>query len=128
MGWPMVRGFLGSFVLDQLGFTNQLSEIPAVAEDWAYEGGDTLDIADIVIISHLHVRMDDFVTDSLPPLDDIPAVQKLGGKGFTPELLRMLDHIAMKRISKPLAMVKQPITLTKDVTANQSDSDILTTS
>ncbi len=117
-GWPIVRGFMGSYVLEKLGMPDQLSGIPALSEDWMYDSGKTLDLADIVILSRLQVQMDDFVAVNLPPLESIPAVQKLGGNGLTAELTRMLNQMAMKRIKMPLALVKQPLTLPKQVVNN----------
>jgi HD-like signal output (HDOD) protein len=124
-GWPMVRGFMGSFVLNKLGLPKELSSIPADAQDWMYDSGDALDLVDIVIISRLLVQMNDLVTDGMPPLEEIPAVQKLGGKGLTPELSRMLKQIALNRVAKPLEVVKQAMILPKQVEQDQTVSDSL---
>ena len=113
MGWPMVRGFMGSFVLEKLGFPKELSRIPTVSENWMYDSGDTLDLADIVIISRLIVHMNEFKAEGLPPIDKIPAVQKLGGKGLSAELSQMLKQAAMKRITKPLAVINKSVVLPK---------------
>ncbi len=110
-GWPIVRGFMGSFVLDRLGFPEELSRIPTAAEDWMYDCGDALDLTDIVIISRLLLNKNDLMTKGLPPVEEIPAVKKLGGKGLTPEFSTMLKQVAMNRVAKQLEVVKQAIKL-----------------
>ena len=124
-GWPMVRGFMGSFVLEKLGLPKELSQIPTVSEDWMYDSGDTLDLADLVIISRLIVHMNNLEVKGLPPLDKIPAIQKLGGKGLSAELSDMLQQTAKKRIKKPLSVVNQAVELTRQVTNSEVDSDQL---
>lgn len=115
MGWPIVRGFMGTFVLEELGLPEQLSSIPLLSDNWMYDSGKDMDLVDIVIISRLLVHMDELGVDSLPQFEKIPSVKKIGGKGLTPELSKMLHQIALKRIKRPLAVVKQSLKLPKQI-------------
>ncbi len=108
-GWPLVRGFMGSYVLDRLGFPDEVSRIPMTTVDWMYDCGDTLDLTDTVIISRLLLNKKELMAKGLPPVEEIPAVKKLGGKGLTPEFTAMLKQIALNRVAKPLEVVKQAL-------------------
>ncbi len=116
-GWPMVRGFMGSFVLEKLAFPKEIARIPMISEDWMYDSGGALDLADIVILSRLIVHMNKSTEEELPPFDMIPAVQKLGGKGLSAELSQMLLQAAMKRITKPLSVVNKSVVVPNKVTS-----------
>ncbi|MCH9698838.1 MAG: HDOD domain-containing protein [Gammaproteobacteria bacterium] len=100
-GWPVVRGFMGSFVLEKLRIPKLLAQIPQLSSDMNENSGNEMEIADIVLICRL------INSGQIFQYDHIPAIQKLGGNGITPELVRMLNQISMKRIKRPLAVVKQ---------------------
>ncbi len=110
-GWPIVRSFMGTFVLEKLGFPKQISQIPQFADDLFYDFGSEMDLTDIVIISRLQMRINKFSRDNLPDLKTLPSIQKLGGNGLTPELSRLLNQMALKRVKMPLAVVKQTLDL-----------------
>ncbi|HFD11946.1 MAG TPA: HDOD domain-containing protein [Crenotrichaceae bacterium] len=115
-GWPIVRGFMGSFVLEKLGLPQQLSCIPEASSDLMYDSGKEMDLGDIVIISRLLVQMHESDEGSSPEPASIPAVNKLEGSGLTDELTRLLFQIANKRVKMPLAVVSQPLQLPEEIT------------
>ncbi len=51
---PYLRAPVGALMLHTLGFSKELSNIPHLAENWVYDSGDTLSLADIVILAKLH--------------------------------------------------------------------------
>ncbi len=108
-GWPIVRGFMGSFVLEKLGLPEMISDIPLLSDDWMYESEAALDLADVVIISRYLVNQKETDGERIPAMDSIPAIRKLGGNGLTAELTRLLKQTANKRVKMPLAVVKQPL-------------------
>jgi len=106
-GWPIVRGFLGTFVLEKLGVPEQISEIPLLCDDWMYYSGQHMALIDIVIISRLLAHKEEVGGEGLPPFESIPAIRKIGGKGLTPELSHLLKQMARKRVKKPFSFIKK---------------------
>lgn len=80
-----VRGPVGSFLLNQWRFPEELANIPLLAENWCYESGQPLGLADIVILSKLHSYIGTPHMAELPAINSIPAFSKLKEGRLSPE-------------------------------------------
>lgn len=90
-----LRVTLGSFVLKTWQFEQDLSNIPAQAEDWGRDSGTRVDYGDIVQVAHVHSQFGHGGYAG-PPLPELKAFQKLTisrlGPGCSLELLEQSQH------------------------------------
>lgn len=95
---PFLRGPVGSLVLHTLGISAALCNIPHLAENWLYDSGDDLDIADIVILAKLHSYFGSQQTKDLPYINSIPAYAKISAGKLDPDFSLTILHKARNRI------------------------------
>lgn len=95
---PYLRGPVGTLVLHTLGFSEELSNIPHHAENWLYDSGDSLNIADIVILAKLHSYFGTRKTKGLPYINAIPAYSKISANKLDPDFSLSVLHRAQNRI------------------------------
>ena len=96
---PYLRGPVGSLVLHTLGFSEALSNIPHQAENWLYDSGETLDLADIVILAKLHSYFGTQKAHDLPYINSIPAYSKIRSGQLDPDFSLSVLHKAQNRIN-----------------------------
>jgi HD-like signal output (HDOD) protein len=92
-----IYGQIGTIVLEQWEFPDNLRQIPLQTADWHADIGDKLTLADIVILARYHSFLDMHV--KLPKIDTLPAYQKLGTQPLTPEMSLQILHDAKQQIS-----------------------------
>lgn len=97
--FPYLRGPVGSLVLHTLGFSANLCNIPHLAENWLYDSGDRLDLADIVILAKLHSYFGNKQSKDLPYINSIPAYSKIGNGKLDPDFSLTVLHKAHDRIA-----------------------------
>ncbi len=95
---PYLRGPVGALVLHTLGFSAELTNIPHLAENWLYDSGDVLDIADIVILAKLHSYFGTQKSKDLPYINSIPAYSKISARELDPDFSLSILHSAQNRI------------------------------
>ena len=92
-----MRGRIGSAILRNWGFIEDLIVVAEEAENWLREHEGMADYADLVIIAQLHTYIGHPEMQSLPTLDQIPALKKLDFGELTPKLsLKILDRAEEK--------------------------------
>lgn len=96
---PYLRGPVGSLVLHTLGFSEDLCNIPHLAENWLYDSGDRLDLADIVILAKLHSYFGNKKSKDLPYINSIPAYTKISKGQLNPDFSLSVLHKAHDRIA-----------------------------
>ncbi len=88
-----IQGRIGSIVLENWGFSRNLSQIPLQSTNWFANLTEELNLNDIVLLAKYHALLP-LPSDNteLPLLITLPAFQKLKNRSLTPEMsLQMLD-------------------------------------
>lgn len=96
---PYLRGPVGGLMLHSLGFPEQLGNIPHHAENWLYDSGPELTMADIVILAKLHSYFGSGKTRDLPYINSIPAYSKLNQGKLNPDFSLMVLQKAQARVN-----------------------------
>ncbi|MCG7963701.1 MAG: HDOD domain-containing protein [Candidatus Thiodiazotropha taylori] len=100
-----MRGRIGSVILRNWGFIEDLIEVTLHAEDWLRESEGEADYADLVIVAQLHTFIGSPAMSNLPSLDQVPAFERLNLGELTPKLsLKILDK-ADEKIAHAEAML-----------------------
>ncbi|MCU7929706.1 MAG: HDOD domain-containing protein [Candidatus Thiodiazotropha sp. (ex Codakia rugifera)] len=87
-----MRGQIGSVILQNWGFIDDLIMVTQEAENWLREHDGEADYADLVIVAQLHTYIGSEAMMSLPTLDQVPALKRLNLGELTPKLsLKILD-------------------------------------
>jgi HD-like signal output (HDOD) protein len=100
-----MRGRIGSVILRNWGFIEDLIEVTLQAENWLRESEGEADYADLVIVAQLHTLIGSPTISNLPGLDQVPAFGRLNLGELTPKLsLKILDK-ADEKIAHAEAML-----------------------
>jgi len=98
---PVVKGIVGSTILEKWDFAEDFIKIPLISEDWHYHGEDHITYADIVILSRLHSKIGQKLSH-LPAITSIPAASKLKSITLSPENSLSILHDAKDKINATL--------------------------
>jgi HD-like signal output (HDOD) protein len=100
-----MRGRIGSVILRNWGFIEDLIIVTQEAENWYREQEGEADYADLVIVAQLHSHIGSTLMKELPSLDQVPALKRLNLGELTPKLsLKVLDK-AEEKIAHAEAML-----------------------
>ncbi|MES9969158.1 MAG: HDOD domain-containing protein [Candidatus Thiodiazotropha sp.] len=92
-----MRSSIGSAILKNWGFIDDLIQVTEEAENWFREHDGEADYADLVIVSQLHNFIGSDEMKHLPTLDQVPALKRLDLGELTPKLsLKILDKAEEK--------------------------------
>ncbi len=101
-----MRGRIGSVILRDWGFIEDLIIVTQEAENWLREHDGDADYADLVIVAQLHAYIGTPQMGSLPTLDQVPSLHKLNLGELSPKLsLKILDK-AEEKIAHAEAMLR----------------------
>jgi HD-like signal output (HDOD) protein len=101
-----MRARIGSVILRDWGFIEDLIIVTQEAENWLREHDGDADYADLVIVAQLHAYIGTSQMGSLPTLDQVPALHKLNLGELSPKLsLKILDK-AEEKIAHAEAMLR----------------------
>lgn len=95
---PYFRAPVGARLLRNLEFAQELCNIPQLAENWHYDSGPRLTIADIVILARLHSYFGSGKAVEQPYLNTIPAYSKLRNGKLGPDFSLSVLHDAQHRV------------------------------
>ncbi|MET0055078.1 MAG: HDOD domain-containing protein, partial [Candidatus Thiodiazotropha sp. 6PLUC10] len=100
-----MRGRIGSVILRNWGFIEDLIEVTQEAENWQREIEGEADYADLVIVAQLHSFIGTPQMKDIPTLDQAPSFNRLNLGELTPKLsLKILDK-ADEKIAHAEAML-----------------------
>lgn len=102
---PYLRAPVGALMLHTLGFSEELSEIPHQAENWLYDSGKQITLADIVILAKLHSAFGTAKAKELPYINTIPAYNKLKNGQLNPDFSLTILHKAQERIQAAMSVL-----------------------
>jgi HD-like signal output (HDOD) protein len=100
-----MRARIGSIILHNWGFIEDLIEVTQEAENWHREKEGDADYADLVIVAQMHSFIGNPSKKALPTIDQSPSFKRLNLGELTPKLsLKILDK-ADEKIAHAEAMV-----------------------
>ena len=100
----IAQAYVGQYVLTHWGFADSLLGIPCFSDNWFYESGTEFGLVDIVILAKYHSFLGTTQSAMLPALHDLPAFQKLGNQGLTPDLSLQILYDAQQQVSEAMTL------------------------
>jgi HD-like signal output (HDOD) protein len=97
------QGQIGSIILEQWEFPDNLKQIPLQCTDWFTSTSENLNLADIVILAKYHNFLASPGNTELPLINSLPAFQKLGDQPLTPEMSLQLLHDAKQQVAETMS-------------------------
>ncbi|NOS73433.1 MAG: HDOD domain-containing protein, partial [Methyloglobulus sp.] len=94
-----VQGQIGSIILEQWEFPDNLRQVPLQSSDWLASTTEKLGLSDIVLLAKYHYFLSIPGSAELPLIDALPAYQKLGDQPLTPEMSLQILHDAKQQIA-----------------------------
>jgi HD-like signal output (HDOD) protein len=101
-----VQGQIGSIILEQWEFPENLRKIPLQSSDWFANTGENLNLNDIVLLAKYHCFLGTPGAD-LPTIASMPAYQKLGDQALTPEMSLQILHDAKQQVADTINFFSQ---------------------
>jgi len=98
---PVVKGIVGTVILEKWGFTDDFIKVPLLSEDWYQHSEGPLTYSDIVVLSRLHSKIGKKQAN-LPAITSIPAASKLKSITLSPENSLSILHDAKDKINQTL--------------------------
>ncbi|NOU22547.1 MAG: HDOD domain-containing protein [Methyloglobulus sp.] len=98
-----LHGQIGSFILGQWEFPDNLRQIPLQVSDWFSSTSDSLNLNDIVLLAKYHYFLASPSSSQLPLIDTLPAFQKLENQPLTPEMSLQILHDAKQQIAETMS-------------------------
>jgi HD-like signal output (HDOD) protein len=99
---PLVKGVVGSTILEKWGFAEEFVRVPITSEDWYQQSEGPLSYTDIVVLSRLHSKIGKKEIADLPAITSIPAASKLEDITLSPENSLSILHDAKDKINDAL--------------------------
>jgi len=99
---PIVKGVVGSTILEKWGFAEELVQVPIKSQDWYQQSEGPLSYTDIVVLSRLHSKIGKKEVAALPTITSIPAASKLKDITLSPENSLSILHDAKDKINDAL--------------------------
>jgi len=101
-----LQGPIGSLVLKEWGFPQNLQEIPKNIDKWYCNEQEALGISDIVLLAKFHSFIGGKQIQKLPPIQTLPAFQKIGDNELTPDMSLQTLHDAKQQIAEAMCLFK----------------------
>lgn len=101
-----LRGPLGSFILKNWEFEDDLAAIPRQIESWTRDSGEAIDYGDVVMVARIHSLYGTPRAKQLPALDSLPAFRKLDFHDLGPAASLELIKESRNEISAVLQMLR----------------------
>ena len=96
---PYLRGPMGKVVMQSLDFSDEFICVPSIAENWLYDSGAKIQLADVVILGKLHSYFGTEQAKELPYIHSIPAYAKLKDAKLNADFSLNIIQQAQQRIN-----------------------------
>lgn len=93
------QGQIGTLILEQWEFPDNLKQIPLLSSDWYGDASESLSLNDIVILAKYHYYLETPERSKLPLIETLPAYKRLGIEPLTPEMSLQILHDAKQQIA-----------------------------
>jgi HD-like signal output (HDOD) protein len=97
-----IQGQIGSIVLEQWEFPDNLKQIPLQSSDWFTSTSENLNLNDIILLAKYHYFLATPGGADLPLIDAMPAYQKLGNQPLTAEMSLQILQDAKQQIAETM--------------------------
>lgn len=91
---------LGKQILKKWDFPKEMMEIPLTTSHWFHDGAPTLQLSDIVLLARFHAQLGQ--SQTLPPLNALPAFAKLGENALSPDMSLKILQDAKQQIAEAI--------------------------
>lgn len=98
-----IQGQIGSIILDEWGFPDNLRQIPLLSTNWFSSTTENLNLNDIVLLAKYHNLLASPDKADLPLLVTLPSFQKLEHQPLTPEMSLQMLHDAKQQITETMS-------------------------
>jgi HD-like signal output (HDOD) protein len=99
----LVQGLVGEFILQKWHFPRRMQQIPTLTSNWYHDASPTtLQLSDIVLLARFHSELSGSQIQNLPPINTLPAFQKLGENALSPEMSLQTLADAKQQIAETL--------------------------
>jgi HD-like signal output (HDOD) protein len=100
-----LQGLLGNIILKKWAFADALVQVPRQTENWFHRDSEELNLSDIVLLAKYHSYITSKQMQHLPPIQTLPAFQKLGDNTLTPDMSLQSLHDAKQQISDAISLL-----------------------
>lgn len=101
-----MRGELGAMILRDWLFLPAVVAGARDAENWTRKNPGRADFTDLLIVAQVHEMLRKGVTDSLPPLAEISAINRVLGDRASPEKSLQVLHAAKEQVDEMRSVLK----------------------
>jgi HD-like signal output (HDOD) protein len=101
-----LQGLLGSHILKKWHFPESFQQIPLNTCHWYYDDGQGLQLYDVVLLAKFHAQLGSANTQKLPPLNTLPAFQKLDDSALTPDMSLKALQDAKQQIAEAISFFR----------------------
>jgi HD-like signal output (HDOD) protein len=101
-----LRGPIGASILELWNFRKEFVVAAKEAEDWMRNDRDKPDYCDLVVVAQLHSLVGTEQAHSLPALDEVPALKRLGLQELTPKQSLKILAAAQAQIEDTQSLFK----------------------
>ncbi|WP_446808816.1 HDOD domain-containing protein [Methylomonas sp. 2BW1-5-20] len=101
-----LHGLLGSHILKKWHFPESFQQIPLNTCHWYYDDGQGLQLHDVVLLAKFHAQLGSANTQKLPPLNTLPAFQKLDDSALTPDMSLKALQDAKQQIAEAISFFR----------------------
>lgn len=98
----ITQSHIGAEILKRWQFPEALLNIPMQVESWYFDSGKQLTLSDIVLLAKFHSLLGTHAKQKLPPINTLPAFQKLGDNTLTADMSLQLLQNAKHQISETM--------------------------
>ncbi|MGR9115443.1 MAG: HDOD domain-containing protein [Gammaproteobacteria bacterium] len=98
-----LQGPLGSLILEQWDFPENLKNLPLQSRHWFEDTGPEVQLSDIVLLAKFHDLLSNTGGIDLPLICTLPAFQKLENQLLTPELSLQILRDAKQQIGEAMS-------------------------
>lgn len=98
----VLQDLLGVSILKKWHFPENLLQIPMQISNWYHDGGEALQLSDIVLLAKFHSQLGTLQMQKLPPLNTLPAFHKFGDTALTPDMSLQALHDAKQQVAEAL--------------------------
>lgn len=97
-----LQGLLGTYILKKWHFPDSFQQIPVNTANWYFDDGQGLQLYDIVLLAKFHSQLGGANAQKLPPLNTLPAFQKLDDSALTPDMSLKALQDAKQQIAEAI--------------------------
>ena len=101
-----LQGLLGAFILKKWHFPDTFQQIPVTTSQWYFNDQQALQLHDIVLLAKFHSQLGGAQSQKLPPLNTLPAFQKLDDSTLTPDMSLKALQDAKQQITEALSFFR----------------------